>query len=149
MNYTEIESFAPEPSISLIVGGKYFSPSAAPVDLAILAMLDEIQEPGQPDLVSELIELFLDDSARNLAAIEVAVSNRNAAEMRLAAHSLKGSSGSLGATQVAEQCRQLETIESAEGWHGAQQVLLGLKVACADANDFFRAELLRRTPCAS
>lgn len=149
MNSTEQESIALDPTISLIVGGAHFSPTAGPVDVSILAMLDDIQEPGEPDLVSELIELFLADSAQNLAAIEVAVCNRNAAEMRLAAHSLKGSSGSLGATQVAEQCRQLEAIAPAEGWLSAQQVLLGLKAACADAMDFFHAELQRRTPCAS
>jgi HPt (histidine-containing phosphotransfer) domain-containing protein len=120
-----------------------------PVDPSVLAMLEEIQEPGQPDLVCELIGLFLEDAARNLAAIETAVENRNAAGIRVAAHSLKGSSGSLGATHVADRCRELEGIVPSEGWLDIQQTLRSLKSACTDAVEFFQAELVRRAPCAS
>lgn len=121
----------------------------APVDPSILAMLEEIQEPGQPDLICELIELFLEDSARNLQALETAVEHRNAAEVRLVAHSLKGSSGSLGAMSVTKQCSELEAIVPSEGWSEIQQMLVKLKVVCAEANQFFHAELKRRSQCAS
>lgn len=131
----------PEPEIT--------TPSNDAVDQSILTMLSEIQEPGEPDLVSELIGLFLEDAARNLTAIGSAVENRNAAGIRLAAHSLKGSSGSLGAVRVADRCRELESIVPSEGWFEIQQTFVKLKTACAEAVEFFHAELKRRSSCGS
>ncbi|MDQ3742775.1 MAG: Hpt domain-containing protein [Acidobacteriota bacterium] len=78
------------------------------VDASVLADLEEMQEEGEPNLVAELIGLYLGDAPRKLASMREAVAGGDAALLRRAAHSLKGSSASLGAFGVAALCGELE-----------------------------------------
>jgi HPt (histidine-containing phosphotransfer) domain-containing protein len=78
------------------------------VDASVLADLEEMQEEGEPDLVAELIGLYLRDAPRKLASMREAEAGGDAASLRRAAHSLKGSSASLGAFGVAALCGELE-----------------------------------------
>jgi HPt (histidine-containing phosphotransfer) domain-containing protein len=145
MNYTEHKSTAaigalPQSAIGEIIG----APTPSPIDRSILEMLDGIQESDQPDLVVELVGLFLDDAARQLALIDDAVLTRNAGAVKQAAHSLKGSSGSLGAHRVATWCQDLELFEPSEGWQNIPELINGLKAASAEACAYFVAERARR-----
>jgi HPt (histidine-containing phosphotransfer) domain-containing protein len=78
------------------------------VDASVLADLEEMQEEGEPNLVAELIGLYLGDAPRKLASMREAEAGGDAASLRRAAHSLKGSSASLGAFGVAALCGELE-----------------------------------------
>ena len=78
------------------------------VDASVLADLEEMQEEGEPDLVAELIGLYLRDAPHKLASMREAEAGGDAASLRRAAHSLKGSSASLGAFGVAALCGELE-----------------------------------------
>lgn len=55
-----------------------------------------------------LVRTFLNDSLQRITAITAALDCGDAEALRRAAHSFKGSSGNLGALQLAELCRQLE-----------------------------------------
>jgi two-component system sensor histidine kinase/response regulator len=61
---------------------------------------------GDDRLMTELIQLFLDDLPMRLAAIKEAVTARNAAAIRSAAHALKGSAGNLSADGLFEAAQQ-------------------------------------------
>ena len=81
------------------------------LDETVLAALAEAQEEGEPDLIVELIDLYLDDAPQWTAAIRAAITEPDAIALKRAAHTLKGSSGSMGVRQVAEVCRLMEQME--------------------------------------
>jgi len=62
----------------------------------------------EPELLTELIQTYLEGSASLIEDLQTASQHNNAAQLEQAAHSLKSSSASLGATRLAELCRQLE-----------------------------------------
>jgi HPt (histidine-containing phosphotransfer) domain-containing protein len=68
-----------------------------PVDPEVLQMLADLQEPGEPDLLRELITLFLRDTPERLDALRRALAREDLETTGRAAHSLKGSAANLGA----------------------------------------------------
>lgn len=81
------------------------------VDLAALTAFGEISSPGEPDVVVELIDLYLTDGTERIRQIKHAAVTADRILLKKAAHSFKGSSGSLGFDQIAELCEQLERID--------------------------------------
>lgn len=72
-------------------------PKPLPVDPEVLQMLADLQEPGEPDLLSELVTLFLRDTPERLDALHRALEAGDFETASRAAHSLKGSASNLGA----------------------------------------------------
>ena len=62
---------------------------------------------GQPDLVRELIRLYLDTTPGYIKNIDPGISGGDREQVAQAAHSLKGSSAEIGAEQLAQFCHQL------------------------------------------
>jgi HPt (histidine-containing phosphotransfer) domain-containing protein len=85
-------------------------PDGDAVDMAVLAAFSELQEDGEPDLIVELIDLFLQEAPLRLEAIQRAVAERDGLSLKRAAHSLKGSSGTLGVRPLAALCEKLERL---------------------------------------
>jgi len=113
------------------------------VDPAVLASLDEAWEEGEPDLIVELIDLYLGDAPQWVEAIRTAADSQDATLLRRAAHTLKGSSGSLGIRQVAETCRRLEQLDGSDS--AARVALLPqLDREFAKARAALAAERIRR-----
>jgi HPt (histidine-containing phosphotransfer) domain-containing protein len=63
---------------------------------------------GDRALLREVIQLFVSTSAGHVAVIREALAAGDVDRLRRAAHTLKGSAGSLGAVAVAETARRLE-----------------------------------------
>jgi HPt (histidine-containing phosphotransfer) domain-containing protein len=63
---------------------------------------------GDRAFLAELIDAYFEDSASLLPAMRQALTAGSAEQLRLAAHSLKSSSASLGADDLAGLCRELE-----------------------------------------
>ena len=63
-----------------------------------------------PDMIVELIEIFLEDAPRILVTLEKGWVNRDAEMLRTAAHTLKSGSANLGAMQLSILCKELEEI---------------------------------------
>lgn len=78
-----------------------------PLDHSRLTMLQS--SGGGTDLVTELVELFVGDVPARLDALAGAIANGDPEALVRAAHSLKGSSATMGAVGMAELCRRLET----------------------------------------
>src|SRR5437660_7395479 len=78
------------------------------VDMAVLTSFEEAQLDGVPDLIVELIDLYLEDAPHRLTAIEEALNRRDGQALKRAAHCLRGSSANLGALQVALICEEVE-----------------------------------------
>jgi HPt (histidine-containing phosphotransfer) domain-containing protein len=83
------------------------------VDMAVLASFEELQEDGEPDLILELIDLYLQSAPLLITAIQSAMTDADELSLKRAAHSLKGSSGTLGARPLAAICEELERLADA------------------------------------
>ncbi len=83
---------------------------AGVLDMEAIGRIRELQQPGAPDLLAKIVQLFIDHSPGVLAAIRQAVANGDAPALRNGAHSLKSSSANIGATRLAAVCRSLEAM---------------------------------------
>ncbi len=63
---------------------------------------------GDPELLREMVGLFLEEAPQRLAALRDALARADAAGLRAAAHSLKGGLATLGADAAAALARELE-----------------------------------------
>ncbi len=78
----------------------------SPIDAAVLGeFLDMLGEEARG-----LITLFLEDATRHLATMREAVAQGDTETLRRAAHTLKGSSGNLGAVGLSTLCQELEAM---------------------------------------
>lgn len=65
---------------------------------------------GDPELLHELAQLFLDDCPQRLSALRDALARRDRSALETAAHTLKGSAGYIGASDVFAAAAEVEAI---------------------------------------
>ena len=80
----------------------------AALDPAVVARLRQLTPPGQPDVLHEILNVFLGDVPQRIDRLKAAWREHNAAEVQRCAHSLKGSSGNIGADGMFAVCRELD-----------------------------------------
>lgn len=80
------------------------------VDRATLLNFAEVQVEGEPDVIVELIDIYLEEASHQISAMQQAIVNTDALALKCATHCLKGSSASLGAYHMAASCEDLEQI---------------------------------------
>jgi HPt (histidine-containing phosphotransfer) domain-containing protein len=80
----------------------------AVLDPEVIESLRELTPPGEPDVLREVLQLFLDDVPVRISRLRAAWQAGDAVELHRTAHSLKGSSGNVGATQLFDVCRQID-----------------------------------------
>jgi HPt (histidine-containing phosphotransfer) domain-containing protein len=78
------------------------------LDAAAIDGLRELQEPGEPDLLDELVEMFVTDGDARIEAISQASGNMRASDVEREAHALKGASAVFGAEAVVDLCQRLQ-----------------------------------------
>lgn len=119
---------------------------AESVDLNILLSFEDAQLEGEPDLVVELIDLYLEEGDRQLGIISKAVGERDAATVKRAAHSLKGSSGNLGILQMALICEQLEKPEGLDPFPYLDELSVSLQHEFKVVSEILLEQRKLRTP---
>jgi two-component system, sensor histidine kinase and response regulator len=82
-------------------------------DAAIEALIDSARmrtfREDYPDIVDQLLQLFLESTPELLEELHEAVDGADAAALKRAAHKLKGSCQNIGATFMATLCLELES----------------------------------------
>lgn len=78
------------------------------LDMAVVEELLSLSEEGDPELLLDLIEMFLADGPGKVAALMQGLADGDFETMERAAHTLKGSSGNLGARLLQQTCEQLQ-----------------------------------------
>jgi two-component system, sensor histidine kinase and response regulator len=84
------------------------------VDLSVLLGLRELQEVDEPDILNELIELFVKEVPSELEALREAAQRGDAQNVEQIAHTLKGSSANMGAIRMEALCTELEEMGRSE-----------------------------------
>ena len=83
------------------------------VDLQVLMSLENGADDDGADLITELIDLYLENAALEVTAIKSAALELNASAVKNRVHSLKGSSSTIGACRIARLCQDLEETGAA------------------------------------
>jgi len=78
--------------------------NSAHVDSTTITMLQEVMDDG----FDHLVRTYIEDSDRRLQSLKDAIAGQDAEAIRQTAHSLKGSSGNLGASAMAELSLNME-----------------------------------------
>ncbi|WP_420644132.1 histidine kinase N-terminal 7TM domain-containing protein [Candidatus Leptofilum sp.] len=86
-------------------------PSAQPIDMEALAQL---VGKDTHEFLERMTPIFLEDTALLMQSLETAVQTHDSLAIRHAAHTLKGSSASMGMTSLAAFSHQLEQIAKAD-----------------------------------
>ncbi|MCS6989260.1 MAG: PAS domain S-box protein [Chloroherpetonaceae bacterium] len=97
------------------------------LDSATFDILNELSEQTGRDLVSEVIELFLQHAPEQLDKLAKSISQNDFKQIQMTAHRLKGASLNVGAKRLAELCQRLEEAAerqtlSIEDWQETQTV---------------------------
>lgn len=80
----------------------------AVLDEAVLASLRQLTPPGEADILSEVLRLFLDEVPPRIERLRNALAAGDIQEVHRSAHSLKGSAGNIGAGPMFDVCKQLD-----------------------------------------
>ena len=97
------------------------------LDPAALAKLGALQRKGEPNIIGDVIKMFLDNSPDLLATINHAVDQGDGTTLHRAAHTLKSSSSNLGARQLAALCKQLEQHAQDHGAEGVGPLVIRIE----------------------
>ena len=98
------------------------------LDPVVIASLRQLTPPGEPDVLSEVLRLFLDEVPRRIDRLRGAWTAGNLIEVHRAAHSLKGSAGNIGAHAMYEVCKQLDERGKAGDLEGTGHLVAALAV---------------------
>jgi two-component system, sensor histidine kinase and response regulator len=99
----------------------------------VLGNFRKLQEPGASDVIAQLIDLYLNELPTRLMAVHQTIERGDAARLAKAAHSLKGSSASMGAQRAARVCLELEQLGKAGDLTGAADLFAQLEQECERA----------------
>lgn len=82
--------------------------SEAVLDPAVLDVLRSLTPPGEPDVLSEVLQLFLAEVPPRLDRMRNAWAAGDIETVHRTAHSLKGSAGNIGANALLAACKELD-----------------------------------------
>jgi signal transduction histidine kinase/DNA-binding response OmpR family regulator/HPt (histidine-containing phosphotransfer) domain-containing protein len=113
-----------------------------PGDALNMAFLDQLREfdpSGGLGFAKEIMAIYLDTSPRMVRQVEQAVADGDSHALRLAAHSLKSSSASVGAERLSGLFRELEAMGREGRSAEAEPLLDRMRQACEEAFADIRA----------
>ena len=82
----------------------------SPIDAKVIAEFKAMMGDNADTILIEIIDCYLEDAPQHIQTIARAISQKDAAELRRSSHTLKSSSATLGATNLAAFCQELETL---------------------------------------
>jgi HPt (histidine-containing phosphotransfer) domain-containing protein len=84
------------------------APGIPVIDMAALEAIRTLGGTQTPDLLEQIIRLYLDSAPQLISSIRDGLAAADNDKVRMAAHTLKSSSANLGAGRLAEVCKKLE-----------------------------------------
>ena len=93
------------------------------LDAAALKRLNDLDPSGQTHLLERVLGAFQSSSSRLSAQLATARANHDLDRFRLVVHTLKSSSASIGATELARLCAEIEAALRSEAAGGLAEQL--------------------------
>jgi CheY-like chemotaxis protein len=109
------------------------------IDPAVLGVLRE--DLGDPDAVRQVVKAFLDRLPLVLAQLADAAAREDQAVILSTAHSLKGTSATLGALPLSEECAELERVARTGVLSEIPSKLAGVRAQAETASRALRTEI--------
>lgn len=103
------------------------APGASPLDARTLAQLQQLDPTGANRLMARVLTAYSESLARLRGQIAAARAAGDPGATRLAVHTLKSSSASIGALQLSALCAQAEQALREGQSHALAEVLDGLE----------------------
>ncbi len=104
-----------------------------PIDIHAIENLREMQVPGEPDVVLEIVETFMQGVPGHAEKLRGSLAGGDFEELGRSAHSLKGSAGFLGMREVGVICERLEAAARDGRGDDARRLVAALEEALARA----------------
>jgi HPt (histidine-containing phosphotransfer) domain-containing protein len=89
------------------------------LDESVIQTLRQLTPPGEPDILVEVLKLFLAEVPPRIDRLRNAMAAGNIQEVHRSAHSLKGSAGNIGARRLYDVCRDIDDKGKAGDLAGA------------------------------
>ncbi|MCK5439302.1 MAG: response regulator, partial [Gemmatimonadetes bacterium] len=126
-------------------------PDETPVQASVLdsSRLDEIRSlmtDDEPDFLRNIVDQFIKDTAKLIQEMKAALRASDASSLKVAAHTLKSSSASLGATDLSALCKQVQTIAAEGSIEPAELVVVQIENEFAGVISALRAEVAAPAP---
>lgn len=102
------------------------SRNATIIDKRMLNAIRALQRPNAPSIVEKVIVTYFASSVKLMEELAEKIEMRNIEGVRKAAHSLKSSSANVGASQLAEFCKNMEYMARNNSLDGAEQLLANI-----------------------
>ncbi|HLP91487.1 MAG TPA: response regulator [Nostocaceae cyanobacterium] len=93
------------------------------IDRHILESVREMAGKDATTFLAQMITIYLQETTKLLAVMQVAVEQKDVTTLQQAAHKLKSSSASVGALTLANLCKEMEAISRAGMIDGCVQLL--------------------------
>lgn len=100
-----------------------YNPMDGAIDRAILQTLQEDAADNDPEIILELLDIYIHDSADHLSQIVQAVPEEEYRTIELSAHSLKSSSATFGATNLSALFAEMEQLARSKTTDGIDGLL--------------------------
>ena len=117
------------------------NPGNPAVDPEAIEQLRFLEDEDQPNVVAELVLLFVEHTPPKIAAIRDGVAQGDAGAVKRAAHSLKGSSANVGATGMTQVCEKIEHAAAGGDLGPAKELLPLLEQEVTVVVEALQAEL--------
>ena len=98
------------------------------IDMEAIANLRALNPDDQDEFLREIAAIFFEDMPRRITELDTSLATGDVAKFSRAAHSIKGSSGNLGAAALRDVAGLLETRSHQEGLGNVDELLGSLKV---------------------
>jgi two-component system, sensor histidine kinase and response regulator len=117
-----LDAAAPGPAAEAAAG-----PEPTVLDARVVGRLERLGVAAGEDLVGQLATLFLADAETRISGLRQALADDDAAAVVRCAHTLRGSSANLGATELARLCATLSTHDAAADRMGRSALFDGIE----------------------
>lgn len=84
------------------------------IDAATFGALEELAGDDDPDLIRDLVALFIEDSALRVSSLKRGLETADVGAIRAAAHALRSSAANVGALEFSSACSDLERCARGE-----------------------------------